>query len=119
MSYHHPNPKFPVGARVTVTRNMHRYAENLVGLVGTVDDICIGTVPVVFDEITNPRSGYGRFYINAECLKVVDDDINNKMEDKTMHKITNYFNVVKMCAPPVLRQPDEFILFIDSLINFK
>ena len=102
MAYYQPDSKFPVGTRVEVTRNMHRYAENLVGLVGTVDSPGAGSIGVVFDEIRNPRSAYGRFYIETAYLKVVGDNTNNtnntnnKMEEKTMHKITNYLNVVKI-----------------------
>lgn len=96
MSYYPHNSKLPVGTRVEVTRNMHRYAQNLVGLVGTVDWPGNGTIGIVFDEVTNTRSAYGRFYIEPAYLKVVGDNTNNKMEEKTMHKITNYLNVVKI-----------------------
>lgn len=87
---------FGIGTRVRVIRQRKYSSENLKGLIGTVRTDSGTNVSVIFDTIKNPRSSYGCFYFKASELVAVDEFDNDIVEEKTMSKITNYYNAVRI-----------------------
>lgn len=97
MGYGPYKPTFTAGTRVKVVRESDKYAEKLLGLIGTVRANCTGSVAVIFDAVKNTRSAYDCFYFKPVELVEVDEFGNELKEDnKNMEKITGYLNCVKV-----------------------
>ena len=87
---------FAVGVRVKVVKNS-RYSHkkhDLIGKFGTVKSLNGALIAVELDNISNPMSGYGWYYLKPHELLIVDD-VNIK-EENNMANITNYLNAVKI-----------------------
>lgn len=89
--------KIALGARVKITSAGKKYQRfNLLGKIGIVRSNYGTNLAVEFDDLKNPASGPGYFYLSEYRLTIVDDDDYNDLEDNKMINITGYQNAIKI-----------------------
>ena len=97
MGYYPNTSKFYVGERVKVTYQRNYLKFNLLDMVGTVQTAYGNSFAVLLDDVTNPNSAYGYFYLKCNELTAVNEHDNENVEEKNMKAaITNYLNIAKV-----------------------
>ena len=96
MAYAPWTSDFKIGSQVVVIKQSKYPGVKLLDLIGTVRSGTGGTIAVNFDTIKNEKSSYGSFYFKPNELLKVPDYKRDNVEEKTMEKITDYLNCVKV-----------------------
>lgn len=90
-----------LGTRVQINHQGKKYRPfNLVGKIGIIRSNYGSNLAIEFDDIKNPASGPGYFYLGTSQFTIVDEDENDIMEENNMatnvNNITNYLRAIKV-----------------------
>jgi hypothetical protein len=86
-----------LGTRVRITRKCRKYLRfDLIGKVGIIRSNYGANLAIEFDDVKNPKSGYGYFYFNKSLITPVEDNMEeNNMAINTTN-ITGYTQAIRV-----------------------
>lgn len=86
-----------LGTRVRITRKCRKYLRfDLIGKVGIIRSNYGANLAIEFDDVKNPKSGYGYFYFNKSLITPVEDNMEeNDMAINTTN-ITGYTQAIRV-----------------------
>lgn len=92
-----------LGTRVRITRKCRKYLRfDLIGKVGIIRSNYGANLAIEFDDVKNPKSGYGYFYFNKSLITPVEDNMEeNNMAINTTNttnttNITGYVQAIRV-----------------------
>lgn len=86
-----------LGTRVRINSLGKKYRRfDLVGKIGIIRSNYGTNLAIEIDDLKNPASGYGYFYLSKNRFTPLGDDDCNNEEENDMLNITNYVNAIKI-----------------------